>query len=597
MNRTSFIVTGLLFCCLAPVQAKNTSLASNATASNSGLETLINAKRQRSAQQSKAAADVRKFGPIMQAFISLKNKSSVEAKKALRNPFLKTQQAKRVQVYLKLGDTNRAAIAQLRDIGIVVEIVNSKLDKVQAWVDIDELGSLSKLSNVELITAPLYGQPRTGQVNSQGDAILRANQLRGMGFRGQGVKVGVVSDGSNNRATSQASGDLPSQVTTFGSCTKDVEDLANCRFASTCNEGTAMAEIIHDLAPNAQLAIASASTSLEFIQRINQLANNFGADIIVDDLGFFGEPYFEDGDLADAVAALPSDVLYISSAGNSGNTHYEDNFDVSSFPNSSFHEFSTSDEGMAFFVGPNRFVLVIMQWNDPFDSPTTDMDLFITDNNAPLTTIGSSTADQLASGAPPLEAVCVFNPSNVNVVNNAFINRFSGNTNRRLEIFFLGSPSIEYSRPGGSVFGHAGVPRTLAIGTINASEPGNGSIAFYSSRGPSRIDFPSIIHRKKPDLIGIDGVSVTGAGGFSNPFFGTSAAAPHVAAVAAQLMSVSKRVTAKNVKDALTRGAVDLGNTGFDSTYGFGRVDGVAAKNELIEGTIIPPFIILFDDD
>jgi subtilisin family serine protease len=332
---------------------------------------------------------------------------------------------------------------------------------------------------------------------------------------------------------------------------------------------------------------------LEFIQRINQLANNFKANIIVDDLGFFGEPYFEDGDLADAVAALPSDILYISSAGNSGNTHYEDNFEGSPAPNSNFHEFSAGDESVGFLIGPNRFVLIIMQWNDPFNSPSTDLDLFVTNNN---TTVGSSTADQSNPGTPPLEAVCVFNPSNTNIVNNAFVNRFSGATDRRLEMFFLGSPEIEYSRPNGSVFGHAGVPRALAIGTINASEPGNNSIAFYSSHGPSRVDFPSVVNRKKPDLIGIDGVSVTGAGGFSNPFFGTSAAAPHVAAVAAQLMSVSGKVTAKNVKDALTRGAVDLGSAGFDSTYGFGRVDGVAAKNVLIEGTILPPFLILLDD-
>ena len=592
-HTSSAFVAGLLFCCLTPTQAQHASLASSTAASNSNLEAIVTRKQQRLSKQFKSAASLKKFGPIIRAFVSQKNKSA--ATEVLRSPFLKTQQSQRVQVYLKLTDAGGGAITKLQELGVAVEVVNSKLRKVQAWVDIAQLESLSELTNIELISAPLYGRPRTGQVNSQGDAILRANQLRGMGFRGQGIKVGVVSDGSNNRTTSIASGDLPSQVSTFGSCTKDVENLANCQFASTCNEGTAMAEIIHDLAPDAQLAIAAVSTSLEFIQRINQLANTFNADIIVDDLGFFGEPYFEDGDLADAVAALPSSILYISSAGNSGNTHYEDNFKLSA--GSNFHDFGTGDEGMGFFVGPNRSVLLVMQWNDPFDSPNTDLDLFVTDNNAPLTTIGTSTADQSIPGTPPLEAVCVFNTSNANIVNNAFVNRFSGTADRRLEMFFLGSPAIEYSRPAGSIFGHSGIPRTLAIGTINANEPGNNSIAFYSSRGPSRIDFPNVQNRKKPDLIGIDGVGVTGAGGFSSPFFGTSAAAPHVAAVAAQLMSVSGKVTAKNVKDALTRGAVDLGSAGFDSTYGFGRVDGVAAKNVLKEGTVLPPFIILFDEE
>ncbi len=77
-----------------------------------------------------------------------------------------------------------------------------------------------------------------------------------------------------------------------------------------------MAEIVHDIAPGAQLAVAAAGTSLEFIARVNDLANTFGADIIVDDIGFHREPYFEDGPVAQAVAAVKDQVVFISSAGN-----------------------------------------------------------------------------------------------------------------------------------------------------------------------------------------------------------------------------------------------------------------------------------------
>ena len=511
------------------------------------------------------------------------------------NFFVRDKQQKLVQVYLKLKSTDQAELEELRQLGAEIEIVNSKLSKIQAWVDISAINNLLSLDNVISVKAPKYATARTGQVNTQGDAILRANQLRSLGFRGQGIRVGVVSDGSNSWTSARDSGDLPANLTRYGSCTTRERDAENCLSAISCNEGTAMAEIIHDLAPDAQLAVAAVSTSLEFIQQINQLANTFKADIIVDDLGFFSEPYFEDGDLADAVKALPSSVLFISSAGNSGNSHYEAEYNFVNSAGLRAHNFSTSgaaDDRLNFIVPARGFVVPILQWNDRFNAPANDYNLYIVNQT---TRIGVSTDDQSQPGASPIEAVCAYNPSSTDVINFALIDRFAGSS-KRLEMFFLGSPAIEHNNPAGSIFGHAGVQRALAVGTINAGEVGNDEIASYSSRGPSRIDFPSREDRAKPDLIGIDGVNVSGAGGFPTPFFGTSAAAPHVAAVAAQLMSVSKRITALNVREALSKGSVDLGSPGRDSIYGDGRVNAIGAKAQLREGSTLPPLLLLLDD-
>ena len=358
-----------------------------------------------------------------------------------------------------------------------------------------------------------------------------------------------------------------------------------------------MAEIIHDIAPGAEIAVAAVSTDLEFIQRLNQLANSFGADIIVDDLGFFGEPFFEDGPLATAVAGLPSDILYVSAAGNSGRSHYEQEFDflpLATSPMLRLHDFANNGDADIGFVIPARgFVVPILQWNTPFNSPTSDYDMFITSQTD---LVARAASDQSLPGANPFEAVCLPNDTSSDVVNFALINEFSGSGNR-LELFLLGSPAIEHPIPQGSVFGHPGVSRALAVGAINASEPGNDTIASYSSRGPSRIDFPAAASRPKPDITGIDGVSVSGAGGFSNPFFGTSAAAPHVAAGAALLMSVAPRVTAASVRRALENNAIDLGAAGYDQTFGHGRVDALAAKDRLIIGSPVSPIYLLLGED
>lgn len=119
----------------------------------------------------------------------------------------------------------------------------------------------------------------------------------------------------------------------------------------------------------------------------------------------------------------------------------------------------------------------------------------------------------------------------------------------------------------------------MATAAIDASDPGNDDIEAFSSQGPSTIFFPAPETRQKPDVTAIDGVSVTGAGGFPSPFSGTSASAPHVAGVAALLKEGF--TTAAEIVDALKNSAVDLGDPGADNTFGAGRVDAFAAAQQL----------------
>ena len=241
-------------------------------------------------------------------------------------------------------------------------------------------------------------------------------------------------------------------------------------------------------------------------------------------------------------------------------------------------------------VPARDYLLMLMQWNDPFDAASNDYDLALFDQQANL--VAGSFADQNGPGSEPFEAFCYYNSSSIDVVRFLAIEQYAG-SDRRLEMFNLSRGAQEYNHSAGSVFGHPGVPSVLAVGTINASDSGHDSIAFYSSRGPSRVDFPSLQDRPKPDVVGIDGVGVTGAGGFPSTFYGTSAAAPHVAAVAALLMSSAPGVSTGAVSRALIDGAVDLGSAGFDSTYGYGRVDALRALERLRSGFAVSGALLL----
>jgi subtilisin family serine protease len=160
-------------------------------------------------------------------------------------------------------------------------------------------------------------------------------------------------------------------------------------------------------------------------------------------------------------------------------------------------------------------------------------------------------------------------------------NRNGAAARKTLELFiYPESGTITYIdniNPVDSIFGHPAVPDVIAVGAIAADDPGNDDIEFFSSQGPVTISYPSATKRPKPDLCGIDGVSVTGAGGFPSPFYGTSASAPHIAAIAAQIWGAFPDGTSDAIRNALYKSAVDLGTSGYDTIFGYGRADALAA--------------------
>src|SRR5207248_3152217 len=122
----------------------------------------------------------------------------------------------------------------------------------------------------------------------------------------------------------------------------------------------------------------------------------------------------------------------------------------------------------------------------------------------------------------------------------------------------------------------------------SCSDRSNATIEFFSSRGPT------LDGRMKPDLSAIDGVSITGAGSFDQTFFGTSAAAPHVAGEAALLLQAAPCFIAnsagaidpasarRTLRDLLVGNTVSVGASGPDNTFGAGRADVLLATTKTV---------------
>ncbi len=239
------------------------------------------------------------------------------------------------------ADVTAAVLQRIRDLGGQIVYASPQHREVRARLPIDALRSLADLRAVLGIRPADRAFTRKIDT-SEGDAAHKADQLRlTLGVDGTGVVVGVLSDGVDSLASLQASGDLPVGVTVL------------VGKAGSGSEGTAMLEIVHDLAPSADLLFATAFTSQSsFADNIVAL-QQAGADVIVDDVGYFAEGVFQDDNVADAVNTVTAaGALYFSSAGNSGNLNdstsgvWEGDFNAATSPVSdtdAAHDFGGGD--------------------------------------------------------------------------------------------------------------------------------------------------------------------------------------------------------------------------------------------------------------
>lgn len=289
--------------------------------------------------------------------------------------------------------------------GFVYEIQteSDRYGLIIAWVEITKLETLALLDGVKCIRTVIPPVVRVGSKQSEGDALHFADLVRMQyGTDGIGVKIGVISDGVNTRATSIASGDLPAYLTNVGPTEHVLSD------AQGGDEGTAMLEIIHDLAPGAELYFHDCgSNKLEFNNAVSNLAAA-GCDIIVDDIGWVTEEFYEDGIIAEHIASVINanpNLLYLSSAGNAARSHYQGNY--YQIPTTQQHDFSHGTSPGAPYIYINMpaesIITVVLQWNDPWGLSANDYDLYLFDDANPGEPIGVSGAFQDGDDLP-LEA-------------------------------------------------------------------------------------------------------------------------------------------------------------------------------------------------
>ncbi len=460
-------------------------------------------------------------------------------------------------------------------------VVNSFPDarSIRAKIFIQRVEEIAVLAEVQ--TVRRAARARTNVITSQGDATHRGPAARATySTRGAGVKVGVLSDSVDFITGSYSSGELPPVTILPGQA------------GAGSGEGTAMLEIVHDLAPDAQLFFATAfDGEASFAQNIRAL-RAAGCDIIVDDVGYFSESPFQDDLISQAVNEVTAGgALYFSSAGNSGNKNdntsgtWEGDF-VDGGPASApvagkggrLHSFGGVTYDTCVAGGSDRNVSLF--WADPLAGSTNDYDVYVVDSTG-STILNASNTTQNGT-QDPWEYIDTLNVGDrIVVVKAAGASRFLHLDTGRARLA---------TTTNGTTRGHPSAAAAFCVAAVAAptSFPGafvggaTNPVETFSSDGPRRVFYNANgtaitpgnflatggAVRQKPDLAAADGVS-TSVPGFL-PFYGTSAAAPHAGAIAALLKSYNPALTASQIRVALVAGCLEIEAAGVDPDSGAG---------------------------
>lgn len=430
------------------------------------------------------------------------------------------------------------------------------LEALAGWLRVEELPTVALLSETRFIRGVHPPRYRAGNFTTEGDALHHGPSARtSFGVDGAPLQVGVISDGVTSLGLAQGTLDLPP---------------VNVINPGTGDEGTAMLEIIHDLAPGAQLSFCAAGNSVASFGQAILALHAQGCDIICDDVGWYTEPFFEHSSLGNLVASLRAqrDYLHLSAAGNDGLRHHQQTFTDAG--GDGFH-----DQALIARVPAGESLDVFMGWNEPTAfPPADDYDLYLHDINNSATAIAQSTTVGLVG-----EILLYTNTTGADQDVVLWIYHSSGSLNRELEVILenVGPAGWVYSNgisPVDAIFGHPGHGSVIAVASTDHATPNQ--IEIDCSQGP--FTTLGMFQTPKPDCAAADGVTVSGVGGFGSPFYGTSAAAPHVAGVCALAWSRSPTLPAAAVENALKLppfpAALDLPSTapdGFDFLFGAGR--------------------------
>lgn len=427
----------------------------------------------------------------------------------------------------------------------------------------------------------------TGAIVSEGDKTHQAEQARtDFKVSGAGIKIGVISDSAESLKKLQTAGELPADV-----------KILTGQAGKGISEGTAMMEIIHDLAPDAKLEFSTSGNSPQQMAKNILALQKDGCQIIVDDIGFDSESVFQEDVVSAAIRQVSAlGVVYLTAIGNDGNQKFGptgswDGFFVDGGTEAALgteilNDWNSKGDGFDKVTSVETFdglTDAVLAWADPNGKSGNDYNLYNVDPKGNLVSAG--VVKQTGNGQP-MEFV-----GGVEEGNSLVVTRAANSKLLPIRLYAFGA-TFEHS-VGPTGFGHGVAEFALSVGASPAAAapadasplvkngpfPGpftdQATMEDFSSTGPRTLYFtpdgaPQTRLIKKPDITAADGVKC--ATEKFEIFYGTSAAAPHAAAIAALAWSQDLAQSGDKIKTRMLGGVIDIGAKGFEDDSGNGIV-------------------------
>ncbi len=445
----------------------------------------------------------------------------------------------KVIVEASVDDTD-VLISSISNMGASVETSYGNLIQVESSIEL--LPEIANLSEVGFVRLPVLALPG---IASEGLDSIGTSVWHDAARSGSGVKVAIIDGGFAGYQNLQGS-ELPEAVTIY-------HPQGQSNIDGWGPHGAACAEIVHDVAPDAEIYLAYFSTEVEWLNAVDWLIEQ-KVDVVSHSVSWmFAGPGDGTGWACEKISEARNEgILWVQTAGNYNETHWQGRF--SDMDEDTIHNFTPHDETNRIWLPAGRKVNIGLRWDDPWNASMNDYDLFLLDSSGSI--VASSTNLQDGDDCP-MEMIESFVYS---TGWHAIQIKLSSGNGAAVFDLFTAEAELEHQSSWGSILDPGDASDAFTVGAFRWNNPD--TLEDFSGRGPTGDN------RTKPDIAAPDGVTTAS---YDDPFYGTSAAVPHVAGAAALLFEEYTGSQPAQVQAVLEARAINP-ITAKNNVFGSGRL-------------------------